>query len=140
MNTLDMSEILLEAYQLADHINECKEVKQYLELKQRIEKDDEAQRLIAGFRRKKDRFEEAQRFGHFHPDYHAAKKEAEAFLKEMEKHPLIGRYLEAEEQVDRLLSEVSRTLAQAVSDSIKVPINDPRELRQANLNRRKGCG
>lgn len=140
MSTLDMSELLLEAYQLADHINESKEVKRYLDLKRRVQESEEAQSLIARFQRKKELFEQAQRFGHFHPDYHAAKEEAEAFLKQIKEHPLIGQYLKAEEQVDQLLSEVSRTLAQAVSDSIKVPINDPRELRKANRKRRKGCG
>ncbi|PTM59719.1 YlbF family regulator [Desmospora activa] len=140
MSTLDMSELLLEAYQLADQINESEEVKRYLHLKQKVQESDEAQSLIAQFQRKKELFEEAQRFGHFHPDYYAAKKEANAFLKQIRKHPLIGQYLEAEEQVDHLLSEVSRTLAGAVSDSIKVPINDPRELRQANRKQRRGCG
>lgn len=140
MKNLDMSELILEAYQLADYINESDEVKRYLELKQQVQQDEEAQRLIIRFGRKKDRFEEAQRFGHFHPDYHAAKEEAESFLEEIEKHPLIGAYLRAEEAVDRLLAEVSRTLARSVSDSVKVPIHDPRERKVMNQNRRKGCG
>ncbi|PTX58296.1 cell fate (sporulation/competence/biofilm development) regulator YlbF (YheA/YmcA/DUF963 family) [Melghirimyces profundicolus] len=136
MNSIDMTELLLETYKLADRINESEEVKQYLKLKKEIQNDKEAQRLIREFQRKKEVFEDCQRFGHFHPDYHKAKDEAEAFLKELKKHPKIRAYLDLEERLDYLLSEVSRTIARSVSDSIKVPINDPRELRR----RRKGCG
>lgn len=58
----------------------------------------------------------------------------------MKDHPLIGEYLELEEWLDHLLAEVSRRIARAVSDTVKVPINDPRELRKANRNRRNHCG
>ncbi|OYD09168.1 hypothetical protein CHM34_03790 [Paludifilum halophilum] len=131
-----MADLVLEAYNLADRINESAEVHRYLELKSELGQDEEAQKLIRRFQRKKEIFEDCQRFGHFHPDYHAAKEEAEAFLKHMKEHPKIREYLEIEEKLDDLLSEVSRTLARSVSDSIKVPINDPRELKKAN----KGCG
>ncbi len=140
MSAVDMTELLLETYKLADRIKESEEVNRYLKLKQEVQEDPEAQRLIREFQRKKELFEESQRFGHFHPDYHRAKNEAKEFLAEMRKHPKIGAYLELEEKLDRLLGEVSRTLAHSVSDSIKVPINDPRELRKANRAKRKSCG
>ncbi|MFD1396594.1 YlbF family regulator [Kroppenstedtia eburnea] len=140
MQSLDMTELLLEAYRLADQINDSKEVKRYLELKRKIAEDPTAQSLIKEFQKKKDVFEDCQRFGHFHPDYHAAKKEAQQFRRAMKDHPLIGEYLELEEWLDHLLAEVSRRIARAVSDTVKVPINDPRELRKANRNRRNHCG
>ncbi|MGI6126548.1 MAG: YlbF family regulator [Planifilum sp.] len=127
---LDMAEILMGAYQLADRINESEEVKRYLQLKERMDADPEVQRLIREFQRKKEKFEEAQRFGHYHPDYHAAKEEAESFQEKMAQHPLIAEFLEAEEQLDRLLNEVSRTIARAVSESVRVPINDPRPIKR----------
>lgn len=127
--SLDMAEILLEAYQLADQINESEEVRRYLELKERLHADPDVRRLIREFQRKKEKFEECQRFGHFHPDYHAAKEEAEAFQEKMAQHPLISEFLKAEEQLDRLLNEVSRTIAHAVSESVRVPVNDPRPIR-----------
>lgn len=140
MKSLDMNELLLETYRLADRINDSEEVQQYLELKRKIAENPQAQRLIKEFQKKKELFEDCQRFGHFHPDYHAAKKEAEQFRVSMQEHPLIGEYLELEEQLDRLLAGVSGKIAGSVSDSIKVPINDPRELRKANGRRRNSFG
>jgi cell fate (sporulation/competence/biofilm development) regulator YlbF (YheA/YmcA/DUF963 family) len=137
MNTINMADLLLEAYDLADAINESEEVRRYLAAKRRIQEDKQAQRLIREFQRKKELFDDAQRFGHFHPDYHKAKEEAEAFLRRMRENPVIGEYMEAEEQLDELLGEVSRIIAHSVSDRIKVPVNDPRELRKANKRR---CG
>lgn len=69
MATLDMSTILLEAYQLADEINESQEVKEYLKAKENLDNDPEAQKMIQEFYKANDRFEEAKRFGNFHPDY-----------------------------------------------------------------------
>ncbi|GGE19199.1 regulatory protein YlbF [Marinithermofilum abyssi] len=137
MNTINMADLLLEAYDLADAINESEEVRRYLAAKRRVQEDAQAQRLIREFQRKKELFDDAQRFGHFHPDYHKAKEEAEAFLRRMRENPVIGEYMEAEEQLDELLGEVSRIIARSVSDTIKVPVNDPRGLRKANKRR---CG
>lgn len=129
MKSLDMAEILTEAYQLADLILESEEAKRYLQLKERMNADSEVQKLLGEFRQKKEKFEEARRFGHYHPDYHAAKEEAESFREKLARHPLIAEFLRAEEQLDRLLNEVSRTIAHAVSESVKVPINDPQPTK-----------
>jgi len=125
MASLDMTEILLETYRLADQIIESEEVSLYLQLKKQLRENAQVQALIREFQKKKERFEECQRFGHYHPDYHAAKEEAEAFQRRMRKHPLIAAYLEAEAALDQLLHQVSRTIAHSVSESIKVPANDP---------------
>jgi len=127
---LDMAEILMEAYQLADLIIESEEVKRYLQVKERMDADPEVRRLIGEFRRKKEKFEETQRFGHFHPDFHAAREEAESFREKLVEHPLIAEFLRAEEQLDRLLNEVSRTISQAVSESIEVPASDLRSMQR----------
>ena len=109
-------------------------MRRYLHLKERLDADPEVRRLIGEFRRKKEKFEEAQRFGHFHPDYHAAKEEAESFQEKMARHPLIAEFLQAEEQLDRLLNEVSRTIAHAVSESVRVPVNDPRPIKRRSCS------
>ncbi|MFC4076918.1 YlbF family regulator [Salinithrix halophila] len=139
MNSLDMAELLSEAYNLADRITDSDEAKRYIHLKRELGEDEEAQRLIRQFQEKKERFEEAQRFGHFHPDYHAAKEAAEDFSSRLREHPLIREYLEVEEKLDRLLGEVSRTLARSVSEEIKVPV-DAQELDKVEGGRRKSCG
>ncbi|SEM71526.1 YlbF family regulator [Lihuaxuella thermophila] len=125
MDTLDMSEILLDAYHLADQINESEEVKNYLALKKKMQEDPEAQKMIREFQKIKEMYEEAKRFGIFHPNYHEAKEKAEVYQKKMSSHPVIGAFLEAEKKLDLLLYEVSSVIARSVSESIKVPANDP---------------
>ncbi|MBA4492915.1 YlbF family regulator [Paenactinomyces guangxiensis] len=137
MGTLDMAEILLDAYHLADQINESEEVQAYLNLRKKLKEDPEAQKLIREFQKLKERYEEAQRFGIFHPNYHESKNQAESFLKQMRAHPVIGSFLEAEEKLDHLLYQVSSMIARSVSESVKVPVND---MGKGSKKGRKACG
>lgn len=73
MNTVDMAQVLTGAYELGDMINQSAEVSDYLYWKQQVETTPEIQMGIRKLNAKKELFEETQRFGHFHPDYHAAK-------------------------------------------------------------------
>lgn len=140
MSALNMADLLLEAYNLADLIKNSPEAVRYIELKQELQEEEETRKLMHRFQIKKEKFEECQRFGHYHPDYHKARKEARECLQTIRQHPKINEYLELEEKLDHILNEVSRTIARSVSDTIKVPINDPKELRKANKNRRQSCG
>lgn len=121
--SLDMSEILLDAYHLADQINESDEVKHYLRLQQELQQSHEAKKLIEQFQKAKELYEETQRFGIFHPDYQEAKEKVKNTYEKLQTHPLIGSFLEAEDRLDQLLYQVSVTIAHAVSKSIKVPTN-----------------
>lgn len=137
MGTLDMSEILLDAYHLADQINESEEVRNYLILQKRMQEDPEAQKMIREFQKIKELYEDAKRFGIFHPNYHEAKEKAEVYQKKMHSHPVIGAFLEAEKKLDLLLYEVSSVIARSVSESIKVPAND---LNPGAKRAQRSCG
>ncbi|MFS0839442.1 YlbF family regulator [Paenibacillus sp. 1P03SA] len=119
--TMDMSSILMGAYQVGDLINNSAEVADYLYWKQAVEQDFEAQRLVREFNKAKDLFEECERFGHFHPDYHAALDKVQAVQSRLEQVQSIKEFKEAEERLDQLLYTISKTIATAVSDTIKVP-------------------
>jgi cell fate (sporulation/competence/biofilm development) regulator YlbF (YheA/YmcA/DUF963 family) len=125
MSQFDMSQVILHAYEVADMILDSKEIHDYLESKKIYENDSEAKRLIRGLERKKELFEETERFGHFHPNYHEAKDAVKAFELEMEGNPAIANFKKAEERLDRLLYNVSKAIAHSVSDTIKVPSNNP---------------
>jgi cell fate (sporulation/competence/biofilm development) regulator YlbF (YheA/YmcA/DUF963 family) len=88
-----------------------------------MKEDEQVQKMIQTFQKIKMEYEEAQRFGIFHPDYHQAKQRAEDYQQKMAEHPLIAAYLEAESKLDQLLYEISAAIAHSVSDSIKVPNN-----------------
>ncbi|CDN43669.1 MULTISPECIES: YlbF family regulator [Paenibacillus] len=122
---LDMAPVVLCAYELGDYINQSAEVADYLYWKNEVEHNPEVASLRARFNRAKEFFSECERFGRFHPDYHAAKDKVKAVEAEMAQVECIRRYKEAEEVVDTLLYDVSLMIAESVSGSIKVPGNNP---------------
>ncbi|WP_054958367.1 YlbF family regulator [Paenibacillus dakarensis] len=132
MNTVDMAEVLTYAYELGDMINASVEVADYLYWKQAVENDSEIQALVRRLEMKKELFEETQRFGHFHPNYHEAKDEVSKVEAELEAYEAVARFKLAEKTLDDLLFHMSEKIAYAVSDTIKVPSN--------NVLPKKGCG
>ncbi|WP_157276853.1 YlbF family regulator [Paenibacillus sp. Soil766] len=130
--TLDMSAILMQAYDMGDMINSSAEVADYLYWKTEVESSREVKDLQAVFARKKDAFEECERFGHYHPSYHDALNALNEVQEKLLAIEAVRKYKEAEDRLDDLLFTVSTTIAHAVSDSIKVPSNNP-------LPTGKGC-
>jgi len=133
MDTLDMSAVLMQAYDMGDMINSSAEVADYLYWKSVVDSSEEVRQMKAVFARKKELFEECERFGHYHPSYHEAMDAVKTAQAELDKIEEVKRFKEAEDRLDDLLFTISTTIAHAVSDSIKVPSNNP-------LPTGKGCG
>lgn len=125
INTVDMAEVLTYAYELGDMINASVEVADYLYWKQEVDRDPLIQSLIKKLESKKELFEETQRFGHFHPNYHSAMEEVAKVEAELEAIEPVARFKQAEKTLDDLLHTMSERIAFSVSESIKVPSNDP---------------
>ncbi|MGG1514757.1 YlbF family regulator [Paenibacillus oryzisoli] len=130
--TLDMSAILMQAYDMGDMINSSAEVADYLYWKRAVEGSQEVKDLQRVFAKKKELFEECERFGHYHPSYHEALDAVNDVQAQLHAIEAVRKYKEAEDRLDDLLFTVSTTIANAVSDSIKVPSNNP-------LPTGKGC-
>lgn len=120
-----MAVLLTNAYELGDMINRSVETAEYVKWKEQMVSNEQIQQLIREFIPKKVQFEETERFGHFHPDYHKAKNEMLAVKQKLESIEEVFHFKQAEEALDKLLHRVSETIALAVSDTIKVPSNDP---------------
>ncbi len=127
-----MAQMLTYAYELGDMINDSVCVSDYLYWKQLIDRNEEIQKYVRKLASKKELFEETQRFGHFHPNYHAAKDQVAEVERELEQFEAVRRFKQAEKELDDLLHEMSEMIAYSVSHSIKVPGNDP--------NPKGGCG
>ncbi|MEK8131932.1 YlbF family regulator [Paenibacillus filicis] len=123
--TLDMSTMLMGAYDLADLIKNSADTADYLYWKQRKDSDAEVQLLVKEFLKSKEKFQECERFGHYHPNYHEALDQVRAVEAKLDAVESVRRFKEAERRLDELLYSVSETIARAVSDTIKVPSNDP---------------
>jgi cell fate (sporulation/competence/biofilm development) regulator YlbF (YheA/YmcA/DUF963 family) len=121
---LDMSAVLIHAYDMGDMINSSAEVADYLYWKTAVENSVEVKELQALFLKKKELFEECERFGHYHPSYHEAMAQVNEVQERLEQIEAVRRFKEAEERLDDLLYTISTTIAHAVSDTIKVPSNN----------------
>ncbi|HEX7056591.1 MAG TPA: YlbF family regulator [Bacilli bacterium] len=130
---IDMGELLLKAYELSDLIKNSAEAAQYLQYKRELANDPLAQSAIREFNKLKERFEECERFGRRHPDFYDTMKKTRHALAEVNAIESVKRYREAEKNLDELLNLVSRTIAHAVSETVKVPSNNP-------LPSESGCG
>lgn len=122
-NALDMSALLTGAYELGDMVLASQEAAEYFRWKAVMAEDPDAQAWIRQLQRKKELFEECQRFGHFHPEYHRAMDEVKAVQEKLDAIESVRRFKEAEERLDDLLYEISEIIAHSVSDTIKVPTN-----------------
>ncbi|MDF2963146.1 MAG: hypothetical protein K0S39_4881, partial [Paenibacillus sp.] len=100
------------------------ETSDYLYWKQRKDEDPQVKELVKLFNKKKELFEECQRFGHFHPDYHAALEQVKAIQEQLDNLESVKYFKQAEQRLDDLLFTVSQMIAHSVSDSIKVPSNE----------------
>lgn len=123
--TLDMAQLLLQAYNVGDMINSSAEVAEYIRWKNAVERDSVIQSAVAAFAKAKLMFEDCERFGHFHPDYHAALEIVNKAQEKLDAFEAVRRFKEAEARLDDLLFSVSETIAHAVSETIKVPSNNP---------------
>jgi len=138
--SLDMAGLLLEAYELGDWINNSAETADYLYWKNVVSADEAASKLSGKLAKAKERFAECERFGRFHPNYHEAKDALEDVQRELDGLESVSRFKAAERALDELLYEVSKTIAAAVSDSIKVPGNDPLPKSGCGGGGSCGCG
>lgn len=132
MKTVDMAEMLTYAYELGDMINDSVCVSDYLYWKQMVEQDATIQQYVQKLATTKELFEETQRFGHFHPNYHEAKDKVMEMERELDRFEAVRRFKQAERELDEVLHQMSEMIAYSVSQTIKVPGNE--------AGSKKGCG
>ncbi len=130
------SEVFLQAHELAEMINQSVEVMEFLSYKQVLDKNQEVMQLKKRLARENEKYEEVNRFSHYHPDYKKTKENLDKILLEIDQHEMVKAYKKAEEKVDDLLYEVTRTLALAISNTIKVGKN---ELNHDSVCSTGGC-
>ncbi|MFX3633354.1 MAG: YlbF family regulator [Candidatus Pristimantibacillus sp.] len=140
VSSLDMGSLLLCAYELGDWINQSAEVAEYLYWKDNVSENEQVKLVTKQFDKAKELFEECQRFGRFHPDYNSAKDKVKQIERELDEIESVRRFKLAEQAVDTMLYEVSRTIAESVSANIKVPSNEGTSGSGCGGGGSCGCG
>ncbi|MFZ3588047.1 YlbF family regulator [Bacillus sp. DJP31] len=138
--TLERVELIEHAENLADMIIQSEVADYYRECLYLLNKDQEAQHLIKRFVFIKERFEEVQRFGKYHPDYKEITLETRHLKREVDLHPSILAFKKAEKQLQELLDEISVLIGHAVSQYIKVPTGNPFFEKSCSTSSGGGCG
>ena len=85
----------------------------------------ELQTLIQQFTAMKERYEEVQRFGKYHPDYTTVSMKMRELKRSVDLHDKVAAFKRAETALQKLLDEVSVAIGSEVSSSIKVPTGNP---------------
>src|SRR5690625_2593654 len=114
-------------------------MKAYNQSRQALENDQQAQRLIKAFIDIKDHYEDVQRFGRYHPDYNEIMKNVRSTKREMDMDDKVAAFKVAERNLQRLLDDVSKYVAESVSEQVKAP-KDGAALTDGGCASGGGCG
>ena len=123
--TLEGVMILDKAEQLAKAVV-CSDIAEsYRECYKSLQEDQEAQILIKQFTAMKERYEEVQRFGKYHPDYTVVSASMRELKRSVDLHEKIAAFKKAENALQKLLDEISVAIGSEISPAIKVPTGNP---------------
>lgn len=123
--TLERTEILDQAENIAEMIIQSVEAENYRKSLYRLKTNKETQRKISEFVRMKERYEEVQRFGKYHPDYKHVMKSIRELKRDMDMDVNVAEFRKAENDLQSILDEVSVIIGRSVSHNIKVPTGNP---------------
>lgn len=136
--TMERIEILDRAEELAADVFQSDVGERYMISLYKLQNDQEAQNKIRAFSEMKERFEEVQRFGRYHPDYKYVNLETRTRKREMDMHPTVAEFKLAENELQSLLDHISGIVANSVSQHIKTPAGNP--FFEAGGCSTGGCG
>lgn len=135
--TMEETTLLDEADGLANMITNSETAEHYKACQYKLQHDEEAQALIHRFKKIKEKYEEVQRFGKYHPDFDNVTKEVRELKRQLDTNEVIAAFKKSEEELEKLLNELSQVIAYSVSPQIKVPTGNP---FFDNMRCSGGCG
>lgn len=134
--TMESMSLLDETDQLASMVIQSELYKRYLFCRSQVAHNETAQNLIGQFQKTREKYDEVQRFGRYHPDFKPVIRRMMAVKRQLDMDPMIAEYKRSEKELNDLLGKISFQFARCVSDSIKVPTGDPFFDRLSHA----GCG
>jgi cell fate (sporulation/competence/biofilm development) regulator YlbF (YheA/YmcA/DUF963 family) len=135
--TIDGVKIVEESDVLAKMVSRSEVAEHYRTCKYNLKADEEAQQLIQRFISMKEKYEEVQRFGKYHPEYTSVSTEIRVLKRELDLNDSVAEFKKAEKELETLLNEICGIIAHTVSENIKVPTGNP---FFDNMSCGGGCG
>lgn len=138
--TSERVELLEQAENLAKKILQSDVAEHYRLCLYKLHSNEESQRKIRYFVGLKEKYEEVQRFGKYHPDYKQVMGQIRVAKREVDLDPVVAAFKLAENDLQALLDEISILLGGAVSKHIKVPTGNPFFDSLSGSGCSGGCG
>ncbi|MFS0574372.1 YlbF family regulator [Sporosarcina sp. 179-K 3D1 HS] len=121
MMTDEWLDIIEQADELADMLLHSEVVAAYHHAYERVYSDANLVQSIRKFNEMKERYEEVQRFGRYHPDYHIVMKAIRQQKRELDLNEQVAALRLAENDIQQVLDEIGVYIARSVSEAVKVP-------------------
>ena len=133
--TIERVLILEQAEEIAQMIIHSEIADYYMSCIYKVKNNSVTQQKIRAFVTMKEKYEEVQRFGKYHPDYKTIMKEIRRLKREMDLDENVSEFRKAENDLQSLLDEVGIRIGRSVSEHIKVLTGNP-----FFENKSHGCG
>jgi len=117
----DWLSIIEHSEELAEIMLSSEVVGNYRKVHEAVYSDTLLAQSINEFAEMKERYEEVQRFGRYHPDYNIVMKSIRLQKRELDLNEQVAALRIAENDVQSLFDQVSSIIAKSVSESVKVP-------------------
>lgn len=101
----------------ANEIMETAEFKELMEIKELI--STTIPELVSKFTKAKEKYEEVQKYGTYHPDYRNSKLELVKAKETLYTNSLVKRYKELERIIQEKLNVAANEIVKAISTNIK---------------------
>ncbi|EHJ08608.1 YlbF family regulator [Staphylococcus simiae] len=118
-------DILDDIDELADMIVQSETYFQFKQAEQQLANDDEAHLLYQAFLKSKEKYDEVQRFGKYHPDYKQVMMETRQRKRAYEMLEVVMNHKSKEVELQQLIDEVVSKIAVAVSENVKIEAGNP---------------
>ncbi|MTD30350.1 YlbF family regulator [Planomicrobium sp. YIM 101495] len=119
VNIIDFSE------ELSDMVLQSEHVERYIKAYEAVYHNAELSQRIRDFAKLKERYEEVQRFGKYHPDYKLVMKQIRVDKRALDLNETIAALRIAENELQDLLDQISFIIGRSVSEAVKIPSSNP---------------
>lgn len=113
--------IVDHAEELVKLVASSEVVEQYNRARETVYSDQELVKSIKEFTYLKERYEEVQRFGRYHPDYSTVMKDIRLRKRALDLNEQVAALRIAENDVQQLYDEIGMIVGKSVSEAVKVP-------------------
>ncbi|RHW39758.1 YlbF family regulator [Lysinibacillus yapensis] len=138
MMTSEWAFILDEADELSAMILSSEQAQKLRDAYAAVYGDESLVHQIYAFNRMKEQYEDVQRFGKYHPDYHIIMKKIRQQKRSLDLDERVANLKLAENDFQDLLDEISLLIGKSVSDAVKVPVSNPFFATSSSCG--TGCG